>query len=115
MRTIIAGSRDIVDPSIVESAILESGFEITATVCGEARGVDTLGKQWSIANGIPVHSYPAQWATYGKSAGYIRNKQMAENADALIAIWDGQSRGTKSMITLAQDLGLEVYIFMVSM
>lgn len=113
MRTIIAGSRNIVNPSIVQSAILESGIEITAVVCGEARGVDTLGKAWSITNNIPVHSFPAQWSVYGKRAGYIRNAQMADNADALIAVWDGKSNGTRSMIQLAQSKGLKVYIHMV--
>ena len=51
------------------------------------------------------------WAKFGKAAGPIRNKTMAENGDALIAVWDGTSRGTKSMIDLAQKLGLKVFIY----
>ncbi len=54
--------------------------------------------------------YPAAWDTYGLKAGYIRNEEMADNADALIAIWDGKSRGTKHMIDIATRKGLRVYI-----
>ena len=42
-----------------------------------------------------------------------RNREMAQYADALIAIWDGDSRGTGSMIKLAQQHGLKVYVFTV--
>jgi hypothetical protein len=98
MRTIIAGSRDIDDKKLLESAIAESKFNITIVVCGEARGIDWLGKEWAINHDIPVHSFPANWSLHGKSAGFIRNTEMAENADALIAVWDGESRGTKMMI-----------------
>lgn len=114
MRTIIAGSRDITDQMIVESAVVESGFSVTSVVCGEARGVDLLGKRWANKQKIPVISFPAQWSVHGKSAGFIRNTQMAENADALIAIWDGSSRGTKMMIDIAKKKGLVVFVKTVS-
>ena len=110
MRTIIAGSRDIDDKKLLESAIAESKFNITIVVCGEARGIDWLGKEWAINHDIPVHSFPANWSLHGKSAGFIRNTEMAENADALIAVWDGESRGTKMMIDLAKKKGLKVFV-----
>jgi hypothetical protein len=113
MRTIIAGSRDITDKQLVEDRISRSTFPITSVVCGEARGVDSIGKEWAIKNNIPVHSFPANWTLHGKSAGYIRNTEMAENADALIAVWDGKSRGTKMMIDLARKKNLTVIIWMV--
>lgn len=110
MKVIIAGSRGITDIRLVEKAIQSSEFNITEVVCGCARGVDTLGKDWAISNNIPVTYFPAKWDTYGKSAGYIRNSKMANYADALIAIWDGKSKGTKHMIDLANKNGLYVYI-----
>ena len=67
-------------------------------VCGEALGADSLGKFYAQRKGYNVRSYPADWNKYGKSAGIRRNKQMAEVADALVAFWDGKSRGTKNMI-----------------
>lgn len=101
MRVIIAGSRDITEVSIQEIVDM-SGFEITEVVCGKARGVDTIGDEWAVENGIPVTPFPADWDKYRKSkgknpAGAIRNKQMAEYADAAIVIHNG-SPGSMNMI-----------------
>ena len=52
----------------------------------------------------------ADWETYGKSAGYRRNVDMAESADALVALWDGVSNGTKHMINIARQKGLRVHV-----
>ena len=62
------------------------------------------------SGGIPVRYFPADWRTLGKSAGYQRNIQMAQYADALIAFWDGQSKGTKHMVETAQEFGLDVRV-----
>jgi len=70
-------------------------------VSGKARGADQLGEQYAMSRSFQIESYPAEWDQYGKRAGYIRNEQMAQNADALVALWDGQSRGTKHMIDIA--------------
>lgn len=110
MRTIIAGSRTVTDIRMIEEAVAESVINITEVVCGGARGADELGRQWAVKNNIPVKMYPAKWDEYGKSAGYKRNVEMAGNADALIAIWDGESKGTKHMIDTANKFGLLLYI-----
>lgn len=102
MKVIIAGSRDIDDYNIVFDTIRRSGFEITEVVSGMARGVDALGVTWARANGIPFKPFHAAWRTkdgeFDRSAGMVRNEQMAEYADALIAVWDGFSPGTKDMM-----------------
>lgn len=100
MKVIIAGSRSIRALGFVERAVRESGFAITEVVCGGARGADELGKRWAADRGIPVSLFPADWDQYGRKAGHIRNFAMGEYADALVAIWDGRSRGTKSMIDI---------------
>lgn len=82
----------------------------TAIICGEARGADTLGRKYAEEHGIAVESFPANWEKYGKSAGYIRNQEMVNNADALIAFWDGKSRGTKNMIEIAEKKGIPIRI-----
>ena len=110
MKTIIAGSRTIRKYKIVEEAINESGFEITEIVSGLAKGPDTFGIEWAHRNNIPVKKFPADWAKFGQSAGMIRNKEMAEYDDALIAVWDGKSSGTKNMIQLATDKQLRKFI-----
>lgn len=110
MRTIIAGSRGITSYLSVEEAVNASGFQVTQVVCGMARGVDLLGKEYAEKNGLPVACFPAQWDAYGKRAGYLRNEEMARNAEALIAVWDGNSRGTKHMIDIAIRAGLSTYV-----
>lgn len=100
MKVIIAGTRDIKDYTLVVRAIEDSGWKdkITEVVSGCATGIDTLGEQWARANNIPVKEMPADWSSYGNSAGPMRNRKMAEYADAAIVIWDGKSRGTRNMI-----------------
>ena len=111
MRTIIAGLRNYNNKDTVIEAIKLSGFGITEVVCGEAKGVDQLGKLWGIENKIPIKSFHAEWNSYGKSAGPIRNKKMAKYADACIAVWDGKSLGTQNMILQANHYGLKVFIY----
>lgn len=110
MRVIIAGSRGITEYGIVALAIALSGFEITEVVSGNARGVDRLGELWAALNGVAVRRFPAEWDQYGKKAGALRNIQMAGNADGLVAVWDGRSRGTDHMIQHARATGLKVYV-----
>lgn len=110
MRVIIAGSRGINDYEIVEDAIKESQFPISVVVSGGAKGVDALGELYAESMNIPLHVFEPAWDVHGRAAGPIRNRKMAENADALIAIWDGKSRGTKNMIETAEKLGLIVYV-----
>lgn len=111
MRVIIAGSRDLNKEFLVRDAIQASGFDITTLVCGMARGVDMVGHAWARSRGIPIDERYAQWKTLGRSAGYKRNVEMAENADALIAVWDGSSRGTSHMIEIAAKYELATYIY----
>ncbi len=110
MKTIIAGGRTVTDYSLVLSAIGESEFEITQVVSGMAPGVDTLAIQYAQEKQLPLAEFHADWNRHKRAAGPIRNRQMAEYADALIAIWDGESRGTKNMIEEATKRGLRVYV-----
>lgn len=114
MKTIVAGSRDITDYNVLKTALSELPWEITHVVSGTARGADLLGERYAQERGIPVSRFPAQWALHGKRAGPIRNWQMAKNAEALLALWDGESRGTRHMIETAEKEGLKVYVYRVS-
>lgn len=102
MKVIIAGGRDITDPKFVERAVKASGYKITEVVCGMAKGVDTLGKEWAESQGIPVKEFPANWSKFHRAAGPIRNAEMAKYADALIAIMKPGSKGTRNMVELAR-------------
>ncbi len=111
MKTIIAGSRNVKNIDKVIEAIKASNFTITEIVSGTARGVDRLGEVYGIYHKLPIKRFPAKWDTYGKMAGFLRNAEMAEYADALIAIWDGESKGTESMIEAARLRGLKTYVY----
>jgi len=109
MKTIIAGARDIDIFNIVEDAIKKAGFDITEVVSGVCEGVDLLGEEWAKKNNIPVKRFPADWDKHGKAAGPIRNQQMAEYADAIIAIVTPESKGTKDMLRKANKHDLKIY------
>jgi hypothetical protein len=110
MRVIIAGSRSITDYAKVCDAVQRSRFPISRVLSGMARGVDTLAIRYAAEKGLPLDPFPAQWSKWGRCAGYRRNVQMARNADALIAIWDGMSPGTRHMIEVAKASGLRVFV-----
>lgn len=117
MKTIIAGSRTFTDYKLLcdscEVIIKSELTRITEVVSGGARGADRLGERYADERNIPVKVFKAYWDILGKKAGILRNLQMAEYADQLIAFWDGKSKGTKHMIDSARKAGLKVYIIRV--
>ena len=90
--------------------LLSNVKEDIVVICGLARGADTLGNRYAEERGHTVQYFPADWKKYGRSAGYIRNAEMAQNADALAAFWDGKSLGTRHMIEAAKQYGLKVRV-----
>jgi hypothetical protein len=112
MKVIIAGSRDFDDYELLRKYCdfyLQSQTEIEI-VSGTARGADQLGERYAKERGYPVKQFPADWDKHGRSAGYIRNEEMAKYGDALIAFWNGNSKGTEHMINLAKQYNLKIKI-----
>lgn len=108
MKVIIAGGRDFNDYDFLcrkVDKILSRQIEIEI-VSGVAKGADKLGERYAEEHGYPIKRFPADWGTFKKQAGYIRNEEMARYADALIAFWDGRSSGTQHMIIIAEERGL---------
>lgn len=116
MKCVIAGSRDIIDYDLLVLAIEISGvkWNISEVVSGKAPGVDTLGEIFAKENHIPIKEFPADWDRYGKAAGHMRNKQMANYTDIAICLWDGKSPGTKSMIKYMSMLSKPTFIYMMN-
>ena len=102
MKIIIAGGRDFNNYYILEKVLNSFKELIDEVISGDARGADELGARWATSNNIHVNHFPADWDYYGKAAGFIRNIEMADNADALIAFWDNKSKGTGHMIKTMQ-------------
>lgn len=123
LRVIVAGTRTVDDESVVAEAIEASGFQIAELVNGGQRswnpssrlpyGADYLAARWAQARCIPVTYFRADWNRLGRAAGPIRNGQMARYGQALVAIWDGKSAGTRNMIEQAREHGLPTYVHMV--
>lgn len=120
-KIIIAGSRDFLNYKLLEkecdefieqyqSATEHLPYDDIGIISGNARGADKLGEQYAKENNYKCYVMPADWNKHGKSAGYIRNADMAKEANALIVFWDGKSKGTNHMIQLAKQNYLTIKI-----
>ncbi|REE80318.1 uncharacterized protein DUF2493 [Lutibacter oceani] len=113
MKIIIAGSRTYTDYkklSEVCDQFLQDQTDIEIVSGSYYKGADKLGEQYAKERGYKITQFPADWKRFGRAAGPKRNEQMANYANALIAFWDGASKGTKHMIDLAKSTGLKIYI-----
>ena len=111
MKTIIAGCRTFIDFEKFSELIVTVPWEITEVVCGKAKGADTLGEHWGKIIKVPIKEFPADWDTFGRVAGFIRNIDMAYYAEALVAFWDESSPGTQHMIKQAVKFDLQIKVF----
>jgi hypothetical protein len=114
MRIIIAGSRTFTDYKtfcfVCDDIIRKEEWDEVEIVSGGAKGADKMGERFANSSDYKLTVFPADWETNGKKAGYLRNQEMAHYSDALIAFWDGESKGTKHMINIARERALEVYV-----
>lgn len=108
MITIIAGGREFNNYNLLKESLKD--VPISEVVSGRARGADLLGEKWAKEGGVKIAYFPADWNTYGKRAGFLRNTEMAEYAEQLVAFWDGESKGTKHMIETATKRGLKIKV-----
>ncbi|RXP52351.1 DUF2493 domain-containing protein [Lutibacter sp. HS1-25] len=113
MKIIIAGSRTFTNYQKLKQTcdhILQDQTNIEIVSGAYNKGADKLGEQYAAERGFPLTKFPADWKRYRKAAGPKRNQQMANYADVLVAFWDGESKGTKNMINLAEQNNLKVII-----
>ena len=113
-KVIIAGCRDFNDYELLKEKcdyfLQDEKKEDVVIISGHASGADALGERYAQERGFQLETYPADWKAHGRAAGPIRNAKMASVAHALIAFWDGKSRGTKNMIDTATKRGLKVAV-----
>lgn len=111
-RVIIAGCRDFNDYELLKEKcdyfLQDEKKEDVVIISGYASGADALGERYAQERGFQLETFPADWKAHGRAAGPIRNDRMACAANALIAFWDGKSRGTKNMIETAKNHNLKV-------
>lgn len=102
MKLIIAGTRTFKDYDYFKSVVMKNLTEMpTEIISGGAKGTDTLAQEYADEYEIPFTEFPANWEKHGKSAGPIRNREMASHGTHCLVFWDGKSRGTTNMIDIA--------------
>ena len=109
-KLLIAGGRDFTDYTLLCKTVdymLTNKKEThkIQIISGTARGADKLGERYAGDRGYGVLPYPADWTTYRKAAGHIRNAEMLKVADAVIVCWDTVSRGSKNMKEITEKSG----------
>jgi len=104
MKLAIVGSRTFNDYDLFEYWIgYFDGDLIEELVSGGAKGADSLAEKYAkLYWGCPIRIFQPDWNKFGKQAGFIRNQQIVDNCDVVLAFWDGKSRGTKDTIDKAR-------------
>lgn len=114
MKLAVIGSRTFIDFEKMKSAIetFEKEYgNISEIVSGGAKGTDTLAERFAAErDDIKLTIFHSQWHRYKAGAGKMRNSQIAEHCEMLLAFWDGVSRGTKDTITKVNKMGKRVVI-----
>ena len=120
MRVLVCGDRNYADKDYLFRVLFRLNEanpddEIDTIIEGEAKGADTLGREWGEQFGCTVLKFPADWDKYGKGAGHIRNKQMLDEGkpDVIMAFHNdlSKSKGTLNMICQANKAGIPVYLY----
>ena len=110
---IIAGGREFSNYPVLRNAvdyyIQKHGLTEVTIVSGKARGADTLGETYAAERGVPVWEIPADWDGLGKKAGHVRNRQLGDVSNGLVA-FDTGGKGTKGMVAYAQEKGLNILV-----
>ncbi len=86
--------------------------EVTEIISGGARGVDTSAREYATEHGLKLTEYLPEYNKYGRSAPLKRNITIIENADLVLAFWDGSSKGTKYVIENCKkrNIPLKIYV-----
>ena len=106
MKLLIAGSRSITDFDFTKYIPPETEL----IICGGAKGIDTAAENFADKKKISKLVLRPNYSLYGKAVPLKRNEVMVNLAERVLIIWDGKSKGTKSMLDFAEKLGKEVIL-----
>jgi hypothetical protein len=109
MRIAVVGSRDYPSTFLVRQ-LVKSMDRTDTVVSGGGGKVDLAAEKTARRAGMGTDIYLADWKTYGKAAGVLRNGHIAEACDCMVAFWDGKSRGTADAILNTLRLGKPVRV-----
>ena len=88
--------------------------EVTEIISGGARGVDTSAREYATEHGLKLTEYLPEYNKYGRSAPLKRNITIIENADLVLAFWDGSSKGTKYVIENCKKRNIPVQVYLIA-
>lgn len=108
-RVAIVGSRWYPEQSHVRNFVMGLPKD-TVVLSGGAKGVDSWAEKWARYYGLDVEVFPADWEKHGRRAGYLRNVDIVNACDRVVAFWDGASPGTRHTIEIARKAGKPVAI-----
>lgn len=106
MKTAVIGSRGFINYALLKQTL--DRYSISEIISGGAIGADQMAEQYALEKGIPTLIFKPDYTKFGKSAPLIRNKDIVDSAERVIAFWDGKSRGTAYTISYAQKQGKKV-------
>jgi hypothetical protein len=108
MKVAVIGSRNFNNYSLVKETLTK--LDITLLVSGGALGADSLGEQYAKLNNIPTKIFYPDWKKFGRKAGFLRNTDIINESDMVVAFWDGTSKGTLDSIKKAEKLDKKILI-----
>ena len=113
MRLAVIGSRNFEDYETAKVILdeLQKDIGFDTIVSGGANGADSLAEKYAWANDIEIAIFIPEWDKYGKGAGFIRNKEIWDNADYGVAFWDGRSKGTAHSFKIAEKQKKRLFVF----
>jgi hypothetical protein len=113
MKLAVIGSRNFSDSHILTQTLnmLHEEYNVTTLVSGGAKGADIMGQRWAEIRSIETEIYIPDWNLHGKRAGLLRNQDIVNSADLIVAFWDGVSTGTRHAIDLAHSSKTPVIVY----
>ncbi len=108
MKVGVIGGRDFNNYELVKETL--SKIDITLLVSGGARGADSLGWKYAVENKIEVKIFLPNWDKFGKVAGFLRNTEIVNESELIVAFWDGESKGTADSIEKAKKQNKKIII-----
>lgn len=108
MRVAVVGSRSLSVSNLAE--YLPDG--VTEIVSGGAQGVDRSAREYARSHRLKLTEFLPEYELYGRAAPIKRNVTIIENADSVIALWDGKSRGTAFVIAECKKRAIPCKVYM---
>ncbi len=108
MKVGVIGSRGFNDYALVVKTL--NPIDISMIISGHAIGADRLAERYALENNIETKIFLPDWQTHGKIAGFLRNTDIVNESELIVAFWDQNSKGTKDSIDKANKLGKKVII-----